>query len=327
MITACSSTKAPMAYADPANRFPGAPNRGNPTLSGNLLAVGAMVLWAAGFPAAEALLDVWHPITLMLLRLGMAMAVLVPLWILFEGPLAVLHARWGRGIWIGMLGFGSGTNLLLFAQWYTDPVTVALIAAATPICATIIEVFAGARRLSARFVAGLGASVLGGGIAVGGAFSPDVGWGILMAVAAGFFFTWASHAAVRDFPDMSAMGRSTITFAGAGVFTAMIFAAMSWAGEVAIPQVITPKEWGLLAVYAVAAMALSQILFIASVARLGIALSSFHINIAPFYVMLIMIALGGAWDWRAAIGAAIVGIGVLLSQPRQKPQAAARSTE
>lgn len=307
-----------MAYADPTNGLPGAPNRGNSTLSGNALAVGAMVLWAVGFPAAEVLLDVWHPVTLMLLRLGMALAVLVPLWMVFEGPQVLLRARWGRGIWIGVVGFGSGTNLLLFAQWYTDPVTVALIAAATPICATIIEVLAGTRRLSARFALGLGASVLGGGIAVGGAFSPDVGWGIVMAVAAGFFFSWASHAAVRDFPELSALGRSTITFAGAGVFTAVIFGAMSLAGEVALPQVITPQEWGMLALYAVAAMALSQILFIASVARLGIALSSFHVNIAPFYVMLIMIALGGAWDWRAAAGAAIVGLGVLLSQRRRK---------
>ncbi len=307
-----------MAYIDPANRFPGAPNRGNAALSGNVLAVGAMVLWAAGFPAAEVLLGVWHPIVLMFLRLSMALAVLVPLWILVDGRRAVMHARWGRGIWIGFIGFGSGTNLLLFAQWYTDPVTVALIAAATPICATIIEVVAGTRHLSARFALGLGASVLGGGIAVGGAFSPQVGWGIVMAVAAGFFFSWASHVAVRDFPELSALGRSTITFAGAGVFTAAIFGVLSWYGEVGLPKVITPREWGLLAIYAVAAMALSQILFIASVARLGIALSSFHINIAPFYVMLIMIALGGAWDWRAAFGAAIVGIGVLLSQRRQK---------
>jgi hypothetical protein len=61
-------------------------------------------------------------------------------------------------------------------------------------------------------------------------------------------------------------------------------------------------------------MALSQILFIASVERLGIALTSFHINIAPFYVMIILIALGGGWNWHAALGALIVGLGVFIAQ-------------
>ena len=67
---------------------------------------------------------------------------------------------------------------------------------------------------------------------------------------------------------------------------------------------------------AVAAMGLSQVLFLASVSKLGIAATSFHINIAPFYVMLIMVALGAAWSWPHAIGAAIVGAGVLLAQRR-----------
>lgn len=287
----------------------------NRAVSGNALAVGSMLLWAAGFPAAELLLEDWHPITLMMLRLCMALAVLLPLWALIDGPTAVLNARWGLGVWIGMFGFGVGTNLLLFAQWFTDPVTVALIATTTPISATIIEVLSRQRRVGRRFMLGLGASVLGGAIAVGGNLSADLGWGVLMAIAAGFCFTWASNAAVRDFPDLSPVGRSAITFAGAAVFTALIFAAAWSSGVVEWPERVSAEQFGLLAIYAVAAMALSQILFIASVGRLGIALSSFHINIAPFYVMLILIALGGEWDWRAAIGAAIVGIGVLISQP------------
>ena len=61
-------------------------------------------------------------------------------------------------------------------------------------------------------------------------------------------------------------------------------------------------------------MGLSQLLWIASVGRLGIGLASFHINVAPFYVMVIMLVLGAAWSWPQAIGAAIVGAGVVLAQ-------------
>ena len=63
-----------MALAHSNPNHPGAPRQGNPVLSGHALAVGSMVLWAAGFPAAEVLLDVWHPVTLVVLRLSMALA-------------------------------------------------------------------------------------------------------------------------------------------------------------------------------------------------------------------------------------------------------------
>lgn len=288
----------------------------NPMLSGNALAVSSMLFWAAGFPAADLLLNHWHPITLSLLRLLLALGVLMPLWLVYDGWQKMRAARWGRAMWVGGLGFGMGTNLLLFAQWFTDPVTVALIATTTPIAATVIEVLNRQRRINARFLIGLGASVIGGAVAVGGNISPDFGIGVVLAVFAGLFFAWASDAAVRDFPALSPVGRSAITFVGAALFTTVVFGAAAIAGIAALPTSVTAEQMGLLSLYAVAAMALSQILFIASVARLGVALSSFHINVAPFYVMLILIALGGSWDARAALGAAIVGIGVVISQTK-----------
>lgn len=138
-----------------------------------------------------------------------------------------------------------------------------------------------------------------------------------MAIASGFLFAWASNAAVRDFPELSPVGRSTITFSGAAIFTWVVFCIASLFGVAELPSAIDTQQFGLLAIYSLAAMALSQILFIASVGRLGIALTSFHVNIAPFYVMVMLVALGGAWDWRAAAGAAIVSIGVLIAQDPQ----------
>lgn len=288
-------------------------------LTGNTYAVFSMLLWAVGFPAAEILLEQWHPIALMTARLAMVILVLIPLWILFDGFQSLLSAPWRRGLWIGALGFGTGANLLLFAQWYTDPVTVALIATATPISATLIEVLNRQRRLSGRFVIGLLVSVLGGIIAISESVSLSLGWGVLMAISSGFCFAWASNSAVRDLPEMSPTGRSTITFAGAALITFVVFLSAWLSGWVAAPGISSSSQFGLLVIYSVAAMALSQILFIASVGKLGIALTSLHLNIAPFYLMIILVALGGAWDWRTALGASIVGVGVLLSQKRRRP--------
>lgn len=172
------------------------------------------------------------------------------------------------------------------------------------------------RRLTRRFVIGLVASVIGGAIAVGARLSPDLGLGVFMVIACGVCFVWASNRAVVDFPDLTPLGRSTITFTGGAAFTGLIFLIGVQTGWVDIPTQITTSQIGLLSIYSIAAMALSQILFIASVGRLGIALTSFHINVAPFYVMMILIVLGGTLDWRAILGAVIVGVGVVLSQDR-----------
>ena len=61
-------------------------------------------------------------------------------------------------------------------------------------------------------------------------------------------------------------------------------------------------------------MAISHIFFIIAVDKVGVAITSLHLNFAPFYVMIILFLLGGTWDLRAIIGASIVAFGVWLAQ-------------
>jgi len=284
--------------------------------TGNALGGASMVAWAAGFPAAEALLESWPPLALITARFVLAVALLLPIWILLDGRGAVLNARWGRGTLMGGICFGFGAYLLLLAQAYTDPVTVALIASTCPIAATLIEVVSGQRKLRRNFLYGLGASVIGGYVATGGdGLSADLGLGAACAVASCFLFAWGSFAAVRDFPDLTPVGRSTITLAGGCVMTSVLLLASHAVGLSVLPTApVDSTQMSWLVLYAVAGMALSQVMFIASVGRLGVAVASFHLNTAPFYVMMIMLALGAAWSWPQALGAAIVGLGVILSQ-------------
>ena len=53
--------------------------------------------------------------------------------------------------------------------------------------------------------------------------SIDLGWGVLMALASGFFYMWASDKSVTKLPEISSIARSTITFTGAAVFTSFSF--------------------------------------------------------------------------------------------------------
>ena len=287
---------------------------GNRLVAGNSLALISIFLFAAGFPAAEVLLETWHPVTLMFFRLVLAVSTLVMIWILLEGLSAVLKAPWLKGIKIGLLGFGLGTNLLLFAQWFTDPITVALLATLIPISATILEVWDGRRKLNRKFVFGLFASITGGFIAVSENISIDLGWGVLMALASGFCFMWASDKSVTRLSEQSSIARSSITFTGAALFTTISFVVLFTLGLIEIPDQVTRDQLFNLIIYSVIAMAVSQIFFLAAIDKVGIAVTSLHLNFSPFYVMIILFLLGGTWDLRAIIGASVVAFGVWLAQ-------------
>ncbi|WP_243611878.1 DMT family transporter [Shimia aestuarii] len=294
------------------------------TLSGNALGVASMFAWACGFPAAEVLLATWPTLALITARFALAVTMLMVLWLLVDGPRAVASARWGRGTLIGGLTFGLGTYLLLLAQSLTDAVTVAIIATGTPIAATLIEMWSGGRRLNTAFVLGMIASVAGGVIATGGTGVETLGAGVLAALGSCFLFALGSHFTVRDFSDLSPVGRTTITLAGGLVFNATIFLVAYAIGTDVLPRaVIDTHQITMLAIYALAAGALSQVMWIASVGRLGIAVASFHINVAPFYVMLLMLALGDGWNWTKACGAGIVILGVIIAQRGETRRVAA----
>ena len=288
----------------------------NSLIAGNSLALISIFLFAAGFPAAEVLLEVWHPITLMFCRLILAVATLVTLWIFMEGLTQVLNAPWLIGIKIGILGFGIGANLLLFAQWFTDPVTVALLATLIPVSAAILEVWDGRRKLTIKFSGGLIASIAGGIIAVSENISIDLGLGVLMALASGFFYMWASDKSVTGLPAISSIARSTITFTGAAVFTTFSFVIFFTLGFIEIPSGVTGTQFFSLIIYSVIAMAISHVFFIIAVDKVGVAITSLHLNFTPFYVMIILFFLGGTWDLRAIIGASIVAFGVWLAQAK-----------
>ncbi len=289
--------------------------RGQQLALGNLMGVGSMVFWAAGFPAAEVLLDTWDPLALIFARFVMAMLILLPVWLLVDGGAVLRNARWGRGTFVGGLAFGVGAYLIILAQWLTDPVTVAIIAAASPVTATVIEMIWGKRRLRLPFILGLAASVIGGVIATGNAPQTHLGLGAFLAIIACFLFTWGSFIAVRDFPDLTPLGRTTITLFGGLVVTGVAFVIAVLAHWVPVPtQIWDGQTIGLMAIYGLGGLALSQFLWIAAVGRLGVAVTAFHINIAPFYVMLFLVALGQAWSWPQAIGAAVVALGVVLAQ-------------
>ncbi len=102
------------------------------------------------------------------------------------------------------------------------------------------------------------------------------------------------EALVRALPDLSPLGRSAITVAGcAGV--ALVAALGDGVIRGAWPDwaAIGPTEIAGLAMFGIGSMAISQLLWIISVGRIGIGAASMHMNAVPFYTMLMVFSLGG----------------------------------
>ena len=282
----------------------------------NLMCMMSMLVWAVGLPAADLLIGPVPPLPLTAARMAMAAACLLPVWWWLEGGAVLRGASWGRGVWIGGVSIGLGAFMLVVGQGMTDSVTVAVISAAMPVLGIGIEVLLDGKKVTASLVVGTLLSLVGGLMALGGVTSgAGLGLGALLCFGAVLLFTVGSRLTVTAFPQMTALGRTTVTLSGAALATC-VAAAVSLLLGAAGPNwaALGLKEFGALALFSIGGLAISQMLWIASIGSIGIAMASLHINATPFYVMIILFALGGEWRWSQALAAAIVGLGVLVAQ-------------
>ena len=267
-------------------------------IRGNIYGATAIILFASGFPAADQLLETWGIISLITLRNFLALLVMVLLIFLLERSVVLRELPWVSGFWIGGMGFGFGSLLLLIAQAMTDATTAALAAAAMPLFAVGLEVTLDGRRLSGRFVLAV-AMVLSGGALAAGVIpgTSSIGAGFALGLFASGIFAWGSRKTVKSFPTLSPLVRTTITTSGMFGFMAVlclaaIFFEHSWSlvGSLDITHI------KLLFIYAFLGLTLSQIFWIKAVEDVGIGIASFHLNAAPFYVMIIVFLLGSEWN-------------------------------
>lgn len=284
-------------------------------LAANLICMASMVIWAAGLPAASHLIPLLPYEDLNLLRMGISAVALVLAWALIEGPGAMVRAPWARGMAVGSL-IGIGAWLLIQGQARGGAVLAAVISSSLPVVGIAIEMALDGRRLTPAIAGGLALALVGGGMMLTGSdLGPSLLLGALAAFGSVLTYAMGSRWTVTALPRQTPLGRTAVTVTGAAA-AALVLSVIAHAGGQPLPDVSGWGwlEWADLALFSLGALALSQLLWIVAVGRLGIGMSALHINASPFYVMLILFALGAPWSWREALAAAVVGLGVLVAQ-------------
>jgi drug/metabolite transporter (DMT)-like permease len=282
----------------------------------NLIALVSILAWCVGLPATEVLVADIPPLALTALRMTTAGLVLVAVWVATEGPGPLRAADWRQGILVGAVVMGVGGLGATVALDLTDAVTVAIVSATMPIAGLALEVLLDRRRITRGLVAGLVLGVAGGILALDvGHATPALGIGALAALVAVVGYAWGSRATVKRFPALSPLGRAAVTVSGAGIATgALTLVQAATTGTGIAWAALGWPTLGALVASAVVGVSLAQFLWVAAVGRIGIGVASLHSNAAPFYVMLIALALGQPWNAMKAVGAAVVILGVLVAQ-------------
>lgn len=285
-------------------------------ISANLMAMASMVAWAVGLPAAEPLIRVLPSLSLTAARMGIAGLALLLVWLIIEGPAALTRAPWSKGLLIGGATIGLGAYCMIVGQRLSDPVTVAIVSSSLPVAGIALEVVLDRRPLTLSLIVGLALSLLGGLLAMDWTGArPGLGLGALACLLSVLTFTLGSRLTVTALPNETPLGRTAVTVLGAGLFATIAALIQTWRGvEVANWSSLTPALWACLIFYALASMAVSQVLWIKSVGQLGVGTASLHINATPFYVMLMLFTLGQPWNWMQVLAALFVGLGVLVAQ-------------
>jgi drug/metabolite transporter (DMT)-like permease len=287
----------------------------SPVLRANLICMLSMLIWAAALPAADLIIPLLSPEHLNAMRMGLAAMTLLPFWLMIEGWQSLARVSWTRGIAVGCL-IGLGAWFLVLGQARTGSVTMAVISATMPVIGIALEVVLDGRRLSWAVTLGVLLSLVGGLLSLDfAAGGMTFGIGALFCFASVFFFTIGSRFTVTAFPQESPLARTAVTLTGAAIAAISVVLVQSALGAPG-PDF---GRWGLpqtgaLLLFSVGAVGIAQLLWISSVGRLGIGMTALHMNAAPFYVMLILFAAGGRWDWADAAAAALVGLGVLVAQ-------------
>ncbi len=283
-----------------------------------------VIAWGSTAPVINELLKEWDPITLVAARFMLTTAIFLVWLRIAEGGFL------GRGMipWRPVLILGG--ILALFSAFLTiairlsDPITIAVIGAAGPVSASLINRFLAGENPPKAVLAALPVVVIGGIIA-------DVDIAALMdgrdafhfkggeIIMVGCVFLWPLYSALvqRWFDGMSQLRRTALSFASATPMILFGTAILLALGVEEIPaRMPDARGWGLFLWTSLATSILGTFLWNVSVGRIGVVIATMFLNLIPAVAIVIAMMFGIEPRMEQLVGCALVVAAVAQAQIR-----------
>jgi drug/metabolite transporter (DMT)-like permease len=274
------------------------------------------VLWGGSFFFNGVVLRELPPLTVVLLRVGLAAIMLLPLLWLYQIRLPRNVAGWMPFFAIGVLNNVLPFSLIVIGQTYIPSGLASILNATTPLFTVVVMAVAGEERLHARRIGGVVAGLVGVVILHGQnlGFESGQGIGILLCLAAAFSYGLAALLARRRLSNSPPLATATFQMLASTAMMIVVAGAIDHPWRLPMPDTTT---W--LAVIGLAGLstALAYIVFFQILRRSGATNVMLVTLLIPVTAILLgYLVLGEAISPREIAGALVIGSALLLIDGR-----------
>lgn len=283
-----------------------------------------VIAWGSMAPVVNELLKEWNPITLAAARFVLTSTVFL-LWLRIAegGFLGRGSIPWRQVIILGAI-LAVFSAMITVAIRFSNPITIAVIGAASPISASLINRFLTGQNPPNAVLTALPIVVIGGIIAdvdleslmEGGDVFHFQGGEIIMV---GCVFLWPLYSALvqRWFDGMSQLRRTALTFAAATPMLGLVSAVLLAFGWEKLPSEIPDaRGWSLFLWASLVTSVLGTLLWNVSVGRIGVVIATMFLNLIPAVAIVIAMMFGIEPNMEQLIGCALVVAAVTQAQVR-----------
>jgi len=274
------------------------------------------VLWGGSFFFNGVILRELPPLTLVLLRVALGAAILLPLLRTYKIALPKGWAGWAPFFAMGLFNNVLPFSLIVFGQTYITSGLASILNATTPLFAVAIMAVAGEEKAQPRRIAGVVAGVIGVAVLHGDALGIESrqGIGILLCLAGAFSYGLAALVSRRLPSRVPPLGTATFQMMASAAMMAVVAGVVERPWLLPMPH---PATW--LAVLGLAALstALAYIVFFQILQRSGATNVMLLTLLIPVTAILLgYLVLGEPISPREAIGALVIASALLLIDGR-----------
>jgi drug/metabolite transporter (DMT)-like permease len=277
---------------------------------------GLSVLWGGSFFFNGAALRELPPLTLVLLRVALGAAMLLPLLRMQGIGFPKGATGWRPFVVIGLFNNVIPFSLIVIGQTFVPSGLASILNATTPLFTVMVMAAAGEETLQMRRVAGVALGLLGVIVLRGWGVETRTGQGIgiLLCLGGAFSYGFAALAARRLLKDSPPLGTATFQLMASTVMMAIVAGAVEQPWCLPMPGVVT---W--LAVLGLAGLstALAYIVFFQIIRRSGATNVMLVTLLIPVTAILLgWLVLGEPISAREIAGAIVIGSALLVIDGR-----------